>query len=219
MALTDKLSRLAREELRHFEQVQKLMQELHVPFTAPATVALCGRLAPCDPSFRAGAPAGSDAVWRADRSALVRAIRRARARCCHEPLRGFYSGLAVSEARHQGLYLRLAEQRAGAHRLARALAAARGHRSRSWSRRRMRSSVFIRACRRNSRVQSRQLESALIPAQHTALFVPVAEHDARDGAGRRPALVNRRAVRVTVHDEVDAPLLERAANLVPGSHP
>src|SRR5262245_52359540 len=33
MALTDKMSRLAREELRHFEQVQKLMQELSVPFT------------------------------------------------------------------------------------------------------------------------------------------------------------------------------------------
>jgi tRNA 2-(methylsulfanyl)-N6-isopentenyladenosine37 hydroxylase len=30
-----------------------------------------------------------------------------------EPLRGFYIGLAVSEARHQSLYLRLAEQRAG----------------------------------------------------------------------------------------------------------
>lgn len=30
--LTERLSRLAREELRHFEQVQKLMQELRVPF-------------------------------------------------------------------------------------------------------------------------------------------------------------------------------------------
>ena len=30
--LTDRLSRLAREELRHFEQVQKMMQALDVPF-------------------------------------------------------------------------------------------------------------------------------------------------------------------------------------------
>jgi tRNA-(ms[2]io[6]A)-hydroxylase len=32
LQLTDRLSRLAREELRHFEQVQKMMQELDVPF-------------------------------------------------------------------------------------------------------------------------------------------------------------------------------------------
>src|SRR5690606_12968931 len=32
LPLTDKLSRLAREELRHFEQVQKLMQQLQVPY-------------------------------------------------------------------------------------------------------------------------------------------------------------------------------------------
>jgi tRNA-(ms[2]io[6]A)-hydroxylase len=30
-----------------------------------------------------------------------------------QPLAGFYAGLAQSEARHQQLYLRLAEQRAG----------------------------------------------------------------------------------------------------------
>ena len=30
--LTERLSRLAREELRHFEQVQKLMRELDVPY-------------------------------------------------------------------------------------------------------------------------------------------------------------------------------------------
>ncbi len=45
MALTDKMSRLAREELRHFEQVQKLMQELSVPFSRMAAVALWRRLA------------------------------------------------------------------------------------------------------------------------------------------------------------------------------
>ena len=36
LQLTDRLSRLAREELRHFEQVQKMMQELDVPFVAAA---------------------------------------------------------------------------------------------------------------------------------------------------------------------------------------
>lgn len=110
MDLTERMSRLAREELRHFEQVQRLMQQLQVPFT---------RLSPA----RYG-------------EGLRRAIRRdepgrlldllicgalIEARSCErfmglaprldEPLRAFYAGLAASEARHHGLYLRLAEQR------------------------------------------------------------------------------------------------------------
>jgi tRNA-(ms[2]io[6]A)-hydroxylase len=113
MALTDKMSRLAREELRHFEQVQKLMQELHVPFTR------------MQPSRYADGL--RKAIHRAEPARLLDLMlcgALIEARSCErfqglgpklsEPLRGFYSGLAVSEARHQSLYLRLAEQRAGA---------------------------------------------------------------------------------------------------------
>jgi tRNA-(ms[2]io[6]A)-hydroxylase len=113
MALTDRLSRLAREELRHFEQVQKLMQELHVPFTR------------MQPSRYADGL--RKAIQRAEPARLLDLMLSGaliEARSCErfeglaprleEPLRGFYSGLAVSEARHQNLYLRLAEQRAGA---------------------------------------------------------------------------------------------------------
>ena len=110
MDLTERMSRLAREELRHFEQVQRLMSKLKVPFT---------RLSPA----RYG-------------EGLRRAVRRdepgrlldllvcgalIEARSCErftglvprltEPLQSFYRGLAASEARHHGLYLRLAEQR------------------------------------------------------------------------------------------------------------
>jgi tRNA-(ms[2]io[6]A)-hydroxylase len=110
MELTERMSRLAREELRHFEQVQRLMQRLQVPFK---------RLSPA----RYG-------------DGLRRAIRRdepgrlldllvcgalIEARSCErfvglaplldEPLQGFYAGLAASEARHHLLYLKLAEQR------------------------------------------------------------------------------------------------------------
>lgn len=110
MDLTERMSRLAREELRHFEQVQRLMRELKVPFT---------RLSPA----RYG-------------EGLRRAVRREEpgrlldlllcgalieARSCErfiglaprlsQPLQGFYAGLAASEQRHHGLYLRLAEQR------------------------------------------------------------------------------------------------------------
>ena len=113
MALTDKLSRLAREELRHFEQVQKLMQELHVPFV---------RMQPS--RYAEGL---RSAIHRSEPARLLDLLlcgALIEARSCErfeglapkltDPLRGFYSGLAVSEARHQNLYLRLAEQRAGA---------------------------------------------------------------------------------------------------------
>jgi tRNA-(ms[2]io[6]A)-hydroxylase len=113
MALTDRLSRLAREELRHFEQVQKLMQELQVPFS---------RMQPS--RYGEGL---RKAIQRSEPARLLDLMlcgALIEARSCErfeglapklaEPLRGFYAGLAVSEARHQNLYLRLAEQRAGA---------------------------------------------------------------------------------------------------------
>jgi tRNA 2-(methylsulfanyl)-N6-isopentenyladenosine37 hydroxylase len=112
MALTDKMSRLAREELRHFEQVQKLMQELKVPFT---------RMSPS--RYAEGLRAVVNRAEPARVLDLMLCGALIEARSCERfiglapmlsaPLSGFYSGLAVSEARHHGLYLRLAEQRAG----------------------------------------------------------------------------------------------------------
>jgi tRNA-(ms[2]io[6]A)-hydroxylase len=112
MAMTDRLSRLAREELRHFEQVQKLMRELDVPFT---------RMQPS--RYAEGL---RSAIHRSEPGRLLDLLlcgALIEARSCErfeglvpllsEPLRGFYAGLAVSESRHQGLYLRLAEERAG----------------------------------------------------------------------------------------------------------
>jgi tRNA-(ms[2]io[6]A)-hydroxylase len=112
MQLTDRLSRLAREELRHFEQVQKYMRELGVPFT---------RLAPSR---------YADGLRRALRTRepqrlldLLLCGALIEGRSCERfiglasrlpaPLGEFYGGLAHSEARHQGLYLRLVEARAG----------------------------------------------------------------------------------------------------------
>ena len=112
LQLTDRLSRLAREELRHFEQVQKMMRELDVPFV---------RLSPA--RYADGLRA---ATRRSDPGRLIDlllcgALIEARsyerfvglAPRLREPLGAFYGGLAVSEARHQSVYLRLAEQRAG----------------------------------------------------------------------------------------------------------
>ena len=106
-AMTLALSRLAREELRHFEQVQALMKALHVPFTR----AKPGRYA-----------SGLRAVSRTSEphrkldllltGALIEARSAERfaalAPRLPAPLDGFYAQLQRSEARHFQLYLRLA---------------------------------------------------------------------------------------------------------------
>jgi tRNA-(ms[2]io[6]A)-hydroxylase len=105
--LSSALSRLAREELRHFEQVQRMMETLEVPFVRQKP----GRYA-----------AGLRAVMRtADPGRkldllLIGALIEARS--CERfrllgprfaaPLAEFYAQLAKSEARHFELYLDLA---------------------------------------------------------------------------------------------------------------
>jgi tRNA-(ms[2]io[6]A)-hydroxylase len=112
MQLTERMSRLAREELRHFEQVQKYMRELQVPFA---------RLAPSRYAEGLRRAVRGHEPHRLLDLLLCGALIEARS--CERfvglaprlpsPLGDFYGGLAQSEARHQSLYLRLAEQRAG----------------------------------------------------------------------------------------------------------
>jgi tRNA 2-(methylsulfanyl)-N6-isopentenyladenosine37 hydroxylase len=110
MDLTERMSRLAREELRHFEQVQRLMRELQVPFK---------RLSPA--RYGEGM---RRAVRREEPGRLLDLLvcgALIEARSCerfvglaprlNEPLQSFYAGLAASETRHHHLYMRLAEQR------------------------------------------------------------------------------------------------------------
>ena len=105
--LSAALSRLAREELRHFEQVQKMMDALDVPYL---------RVKP----GRYGA--GLRAVTRTSEPGrkldLLLAGALIEARSCERfrllaprltsPLAEFYATLATSEARHFELYLNLA---------------------------------------------------------------------------------------------------------------
>lgn len=110
MDLTERMSRLAREELRHFEQVQRLMRELHVPFQ---------RMSPS--RYGEGM---RRTVRRNEPERLLDLLvcgALIEARSCErfvglaprlqEPLRSFYAGLAGSETRHHQLYLKLAERR------------------------------------------------------------------------------------------------------------
>jgi tRNA-(ms[2]io[6]A)-hydroxylase len=112
-ALSLAMARLAREELRHFEQVQKLMQQLGVPMArlAPGRygAALRARLAASEPLRKRD---------------LLLAGALIEARSCErfevlapllpEPMAGFYAGLAESERRHAMLYVELAQAAAPA---------------------------------------------------------------------------------------------------------
>ena len=112
MTLTDRLSRLAREELRHFEQVQKLMRELQVPFM---------RLSPSRYAEGLRRMIRTREPERLIDFMLCGALIEARS--CERfvglaprlaPQMGkFYGALAEAEARHHELYLRLAQHRAG----------------------------------------------------------------------------------------------------------
>ena len=111
-ALCSALSRLAREELRHFEQVQQLMRRLQVRFERqrPGRYATGLRAA-----LRAHEP---------DRKLdLMLAAALIEARSCErfallaprlpQPLGAFYASLQLAEARHFELYLRLAQRANG----------------------------------------------------------------------------------------------------------
>jgi len=106
-ALASRMSRLAREELRHFEQVRKLMQEMSVPFRHLSASRYAGAL--------------RDAVSKAEPARLADLLlvgALIEARSCErfavlaprlpDKLGKFYAGLLASEARHFEHYLAFA---------------------------------------------------------------------------------------------------------------
>jgi tRNA-(ms[2]io[6]A)-hydroxylase len=105
------LSRLAREELRHFEQVAQLMRRLQVPFERQRP----GR-------YAAGLRSALRQHEPARKLDLMLAGALIEARSCErfgllaprlaDPLGVFYRALQQSEARHFELYLRLARRAA-----------------------------------------------------------------------------------------------------------
>lgn len=109
-ALTESMSRLAREELRHFEQVQRLMIQLDVPFQ---------RMSPARYAERLRKAMRRDEPGRLIDLLVCGALIEARscerfeklAPRLQTPLSEFYSGLCASESRHHSLYLRLAAER------------------------------------------------------------------------------------------------------------
>jgi tRNA-(ms[2]io[6]A)-hydroxylase len=108
--LAQRMSRLAREELRHFELVQQKLTALGVAFRrlSPSRYAEGLRR-----SLRRSEPGRCVDLLLC--GALIEARSHERfiglVGCLPAPLAGFYGSLAASEARHAGLYLRLASRR------------------------------------------------------------------------------------------------------------
>jgi tRNA 2-(methylsulfanyl)-N6-isopentenyladenosine37 hydroxylase len=109
--MTLALSRLAREELRHFEQVQALMKELNVPFTRAKPGRYAGGLRALS---RTSEPHRKLDLLLTGALIEARSAERfaALAPRLPAPLERLYAQLQRSEARHFQLYLRLAIQAA-----------------------------------------------------------------------------------------------------------
>jgi tRNA-(ms[2]io[6]A)-hydroxylase len=109
-SLTESMSRLAREELRHFEQVQRLMIQLEVPFQRMSPARYADGLRK---SMRREEPGRLIDILVCGALIEARSCERflRLAPLLPSPLKEFYAGLSASEARHHQLYLRLAEER------------------------------------------------------------------------------------------------------------
>ena len=110
--LAQRMSRLAREELRHFEQVRSLMEEMDVPFERLSASRYAG-------SLRAAVRA--EEPYKLLDMLLIGALIEARS--CErfavlaphlpEKLGKFYNGLLASEARHFEHYIAFARSECG----------------------------------------------------------------------------------------------------------
>lgn len=111
-ALAQRMSRLAREELRHFEQVRSIMEEMEIPFRRLSASRYAGQLR--DASRQ-------DEPYKLLDMLLVGALIEARS--CErfakiaprlpEKLGKFYGGLLASEARHFEHYIAFARSECG----------------------------------------------------------------------------------------------------------
>ncbi len=111
-ALAQRMSRLAREELRHFEQVRSIMEDLDIPFERLTASRYAGGLRDA---------VRDDEPYKLLDLLLVGALIEARS--CErfakiapklpERLSRFYSGLLASEARHFEHYIAFARSECG----------------------------------------------------------------------------------------------------------
>ncbi len=111
-ALAQRMSKLAREELRHFEQVRSIMSDMEIPFERLSASRYAGRLREA---------VRSEEPWKLLDLLLIGALIEARS--CErfariaprlpDRLNRFYSGLLASEARHFEHYIAFAKSECG----------------------------------------------------------------------------------------------------------
>jgi tRNA-(ms[2]io[6]A)-hydroxylase len=103
-ALVRRMSRLAREELRHFEQVRKIMEDMSIPFEQISASRYAGTLRA---AVRNNEPARLLDLLLVGALIEARSCERFAALIPHLPekLGKFYAGLLDSEARHFEHYL------------------------------------------------------------------------------------------------------------------
>jgi tRNA-(ms[2]io[6]A)-hydroxylase len=108
-ALAHRMSRLAREELRHFEQVRKILSEMDVPFEHLSASRYAGTLRK---AVRQGEPERLVDMLIVGALIEARSCERFAALVPHLPedLARFYAGRLASEARHFEHYLDFARQ-------------------------------------------------------------------------------------------------------------
>lgn len=107
-ALASRMSRLAREELRHFEQVRKIMEEMSIPFEHVSASRYAGSLRA---AVRKIEPDRLLDLLLVGALIEARSCERFAALVPHLPenLSKFYAGLLDSEARHFEHYLEFAK--------------------------------------------------------------------------------------------------------------
>ena len=107
-ALSERMSRLAREELRHFEQARKLMDEMKIPFERLSASRYAGELRH---AVRREEPGHLLDMLLVGALIEARSCERFAALVPHLPtkLSKFYAGLLASEARHFEHYLAFAK--------------------------------------------------------------------------------------------------------------
>ena len=110
--LCTRMSRLAREELRHFEQARKLMSEMEIPFARLSASRYAGALRD---SVRADEPHRLLDLLLIGALIEARSCERFATLAPHLPdeLGRFYAGLLSSEARHFHHYLEFAKEECG----------------------------------------------------------------------------------------------------------
>ena len=111
-ALVQRMSRLAREELRHFEQVRSIMDDMGIPFERLSASRYAGAMRD---SVRPEEPARLLDMLLTGALIEARSCERFAALAPNLPQRlgRFYSGLLASEARHFEHYLAFAKSESG----------------------------------------------------------------------------------------------------------